>query len=124
MLVDSLRNFSWCMYMHVVIKTFLFIKSWGFFVRKPIGLIFVEKKITFFALIGESYAFICESFALFHESSALFRESFAFIREIFAFIRESYVLFREKNDFFLYENEPNRLSYFSVLEFLGTNSVR
>ena len=40
-----------------------------------------------------------------HESSALFRESFAFIRE-------SYALIREKNDFFLYENEPNRLSYF------------
>ena len=82
-----------------------------FFVRKPIGLIFVEKKITFFALIGESYAFICESFALFRESYALFRESFAFIRE-------SYALIREKNDFFLYENEPNRLSNFAVLEFL------
>ena len=69
-----------------------------FFVRKPIGLIFEEKKITFFALIGESYTFIRESFALFRESYALFRESYALIRE--------------KNDFFLYENEPNRLSYF------------
>ena len=68
-------------------------------IRKPIRLLFVEKKIIFFAnsLIRESYAF--------------FRKSYAFIRESFAFIRESYALIREKYDFFLYENEHNRVSY-------------
>ena len=60
-----------------------------FFVRKPIGLIFEEKKITFFALIGESYTFIRESFALF---------------------RKSYALIPEKYFYFSYQNEPNRLS--------------
>ena len=61
-----------------------------------------------------SYAFIRETFALFRESFALFRVSYAFIRESFALIRESYALIREKYNFFLYENEPNRLSYNSV----------
>ena len=58
-----------------------------------------------------SFALICESFALIRESFALFRESYAFIRESFALTRESYALIREKYIFFLYENEPNRLSY-------------
>ena len=64
-----------------------------------------------FALIRESFALFRESFALIRESFALFRESYAFIRESFALIRESYALIREKYFFFLYENEPNRLSY-------------
>ena len=54
--------------------------------------------------------FYTNSFALIRESFALFRESYAFIRESFALIRESYALIREKYNFFLYENEPNRLS--------------
>ena len=57
-----------------------------------------------------SFALIRESFAFFRESFALFRKSYAFIRESYALIRESYALIREKYNFFLYENEPNRLS--------------
>ena len=53
-----------------------------------------------------------ESFALFHERFVLYRESYAFFRERFALFRESYALIHEKNKFFLYENEPDRLSYF------------
>ena len=34
----------------------------------------------------------------------------ALIYESYALIRESYALIREKYNFFLYENEPNRLS--------------
>ena len=50
-------------------------------------------------------------FAHFYTNSfALFRECYAFIRESFALIRESYALIREKYNFFLNENEPNRLS--------------
>ena len=64
-----------------------------------------------FALIRESYAFIRESFAFIRESFALFRESFALFRESFALFRKSFALIREKYNFFLYENEPNRLSY-------------
>ena len=60
---------------------------------------------------------IRESFALIRESFALFRESYAFIRESFALILESYALIREKYNFFLYENEPNRLSYLCVFKF-------
>ena len=52
-----------------------------------------------------------KSFALIFESFALIRERFALIRESFAWIRESYALIREKYNFFLYENEPYRLSY-------------
>ena len=60
--------------------------------------------------------FYTNSFALdlIRESFALFRESYAFIRESFALIRESYALIREKYNFFLFENEPNGLSYFSL----------
>ena len=54
--------------------------------------------------------FYTNSFALIRESFALFRESDAFIRESLALIRESYALIRENFNFFLYENEPNRLS--------------
>ena len=43
-------------------------------------------------------------------SFALIRESNAFIRESYALFRESYAFIREKCNFFLYENEPNRLS--------------
>ena len=35
----------------------------------------------------------------------------ALIRERYAFIRESYALLRDKYNYFLYENEPNELSY-------------
>ena len=66
-----------------------------------------------FALIRESFAFIRESYAFIREIYALIRERYALIRESFALIRESYALFREKYKFFLYENKPNRLSYFS-----------
>ena len=59
-----------------------------------------------------SFALIRESFALIREGFALIRESFALFRESYAFIRESYALIREKYNFFLYENEPNKLSYF------------
>ena len=55
------------------------------------------------------------SFALIRESYAFIRESYAFIRESLALIRESYALIREKYNFFLYENEPNRLSYLNRL---------
>ena len=54
--------------------------------------------------------FYTNSFALIRESFALFCERFAFIRESYAFIREIFALIREKYIFFLYENEPNRLS--------------
>ena len=47
---------------------------------------------------------------------SLIRESFALIRESFALFRESYALIREKYNFFLYENEPNRLSYLCVFK--------
>ena len=59
----------------------------------------------------KSFALLRESFALIRESFALIRESFALFRESYAFIRESFALIREKYNFFLYENEPNRLSY-------------
>ena len=39
-----------------------------------------------------------------------YTNSFALIREDFALFRESYALICEKYNFFLYENEPNRLS--------------
>ena len=58
--------------------------------------------------------FYTNSFALIRESFALFRESFALFCESYAFIRESYALIREKYNFFLYENEPNSLSYISI----------
>ena len=54
--------------------------------------------------------FYTNCFALIPGSFALIRESYAFIRESFALIRESYALIRENYIFFLYENEPNRLS--------------
>ena len=60
-----------------------------------------------FALIRE---LIRESYALIRESYAFIRKSYAFIRESFTLIRESYALIREKYMFFLYENEPYRLS--------------
>ena len=103
-------------------KSFALIRESYAFIRESFALIresyaFIRES---YALIRESYAFIRESFALIRESFALFRESYAFIRESFAlfresyaFIRESYALIREKYNFFLYENEPNRLSYFS-----------
>ena len=47
---------------------------------------------------------------IYTKSFALIRESYAFIRESFALIRESYALIRETYKFFLYKNEPNRLS--------------
>ena len=59
--------------------------------------------------------FYTNSFALIRESFALFRESYALFRESFALIRESYALIREKYNLFLYENEPNRLSYNCML---------
>ena len=77
-----------------------------------------------FAWIRESFALFCKSYALFRESFALFCKSFALIRECphyfasFKFIRESVsqnlgVNLRKLRvyNFFLYENEPTRLSY-------------
>ena len=55
--------------------------------------------------------FYTNNFALIRESFALIREIFALFRESFALFRVSYALIREKYNFFLYENEPNRLSY-------------
>ena len=40
----------------------------------------------------------------------IYSRIYAFICESYALIRESYALIREKYIFFLYENEPNRLS--------------
>ena len=59
--------------------------------------------------------FYTNSFALICENFALIRERNAFIRESYAIIRESFALIREKYNFFLNENEPNRLSYFNAI---------
>ena len=64
-----------------------------------------------FALFRESFALIRENYALIREKFPLFRERYALIREIIALFRESYALIREKYYFFLYQNEPNSLSY-------------